>query len=66
MPLLLLIGLLGVGGTAAGVAVENLTEKKSVEPAGINSPSIPWYVTAGLVVVGGVLIYKYGAKILKI
>jgi hypothetical protein len=31
----------------------------------VNS-SMPWYITATLVVVGGVLIYRFGAKLLKV
>jgi len=31
-----------------------------------NSQSMPWYITGALVVVGGVLLYKYGAKLLKV
>ena len=71
MPILLMLGagFFGALSTGIGVAVENVTEKKpstSTIGGGAEVGGLPWYVTAGLAVVGGVLLYKLGAKVLKV
>ena len=71
MPLLIpLLGLFGI--SAAVIGGEKLGENianAAIPPAlnngqpGANN-NIPWYIPVGLTVVGGVLLYKYGAKTL--
>lgn len=33
---------------------------------GVAVQSIPWYIPVTLVIIGGVLVYKLGAKVLKL
>jgi hypothetical protein len=44
-------------GIKTGTAVTPVTQANT---------AMPWYITTTLVVVGGVLLYRYGAKLLKI
>lgn len=73
MPILIpLLGLFGI--TAAVIGGEKLGENAAnaaIPPqlnngqAGSNN-SLPWYVPVGLTVIGGFLLYRYGAKVLKV
>lgn len=66
-----LIPLLGLAGITAAVfggerLASNIPVPKIPDPTNQNTAFIPWYVPAAVVVVGGVLLYKYGAKVLKV
>jgi hypothetical protein len=72
MPLILL----GGAGAIAGLLLSGQTWIKSwMDPtatqtvgggAPSNQSAVPWYVIAVLVIIGGLLIYKVGAKFLKV
>jgi hypothetical protein len=71
MPLLLIAGAGLVGGLISGVGAwfANVSTPKSAQTVGggaAGNSQLPWYVTAGLVVVGGVLVFKVAKKYIKV
>jgi hypothetical protein len=56
-------------GIVGGLIVKfsgNIFPASTVGGGAPNNTKIPWYVTPALVLVGGVLAFKYGRKLLKV
>lgn len=49
--------------TETAIKTGNVSVTATATPV---NTSMPWYITATIVAVGGILLYKFGAKILKV
>lgn len=69
MPLLLLVPALGValwGGASLANAGNSLANKVTGTPEPVKPPVPSWVIPTVIIGVGGILLYKYGAKLLKV